>query len=453
MRLLLLLSLIGLGAVWAESKPPQTKPLDELIFSQNLWSTDLVKIKEQFGSKKSKNDEKDRLGVSPQTLARLKERGVDTSSMKVVLPELDWLSSAKEGLRTTRGGYSIKEKEVGEIVMRSTEGKVSAISISLYNRGDDELMGPSSYQNELEQWKTTLDNALSVRPKSRNQRGSLPISGWMWQKNGTAFLLEGSLNRREKKAEFIRLRIAPLNATTAKKTTARRGSLAERVVEDGSSVSLKGIPMVDQGDKGYCVVATVERVIRYYGRNFDQHEMASLADTSNSGTTIDAMEKAFRSITGKANVRTIKLVEFDENQLKRDIRYYNRAAKKAEKPVFPYDVDEWYLSPSIFWSKVDPELFRQMKSEQNGFDVFNRKIKEYIDQGVPICWTLVLGMFKEGDLPQSFGGHMRLIIGYDEEKKEIIYSDSWGEGHESKRMPADQAFCMTTALYAMVPTR
>lgn len=438
--------------VQGEERTPEPKDIQDLLFGNDLWSQKLVEVREQYRSKKEKEDD-DLKGVPPEILEKLKARGMDISKYEVRLPELDWLSSAQKGLRATRGGYSIDGKEIGEIVMRGSGDGLSNITISLYNRGDDDEIGPSRYQTLLSTWKTTLDGLLNVRSRSRDQRGSVPITGWMWQKNGSAYLLEGSLNRREKRPEFIRLRIAPLNARPSSKKTVRRDNLAERVAEDGTAVYVKGVPMVDQGDKGYCVVATVERVIRFYGRDFDQHEMARLADTSARGTSINDMEKAFRSLTGKTNVRTIKLIEFDENQFKRDIRYYNRAAKKAEKPTFDYDLDEWRISPVMFWSKVDPKVFRGVKADQNGFKFFNNKVKEYIDQGVPLCWTLFLGMFKEGDMPQSWGGHMRLIIGYDETKGEIIYSDSWGEGHEMKRMRADEAFCMTTALYAMLPTR
>lgn len=437
----------------AESELPELNDIGALLFADDLWTQKLVDVKKNHGIAEKENQEG--RGISPADRERYRKRGIDVSSMQVTLPKLDWLSSAQKGLRSTRGGYSIDGKEVGEIVMRGTGEGLSGVTISLYNRGDDEEIGPSKYESDFESWKRTLDSLLKVRARSRDQRGSVPISGWMWQKNQTAYLLEGSLNRREKRPEFIRLRIAPLKAGgSGKKSTVRRDNLEKRVEQDGSTVWVKGVPMVDQGDKGYCVVATIERVIRFYGRDFDQHEMARLADTSaGGGTSMDAMEKAFRSLTGKTSVRTIKLVEFDENQFKRDIRYYNRAAKKAEKPTFDYDLDEWHISPVMFWSKVDPKVFRDVKADQNGYEFFNKKIKEYIDQGVPLCWTLMLGMFKEDNLPQSFGGHMRLIIGYDEAKKEIIYSDSWGEGHEKKRMRADEAFCMTIALYAMLPTR
>ena len=44
--------------------------------------------------------------------------------------------------------------------------------------------------------------------------------------------------------------------------------------------------MVDQGQKGYCVVATAARIFAYYGMDYvDQHELASLANTSADGGT------------------------------------------------------------------------------------------------------------------------------------------------------------------------
>ncbi|NNM27897.1 MAG: hypothetical protein HKO57_00115, partial [Akkermansiaceae bacterium] len=55
--------------------------------------------------------------------------------------------------------------------------------------------------------------------------------------------------------------------------------------------------------------------------------------------------------------------------------------------------------------------------------------------------------------PQMYGGHMRLIIGYNARTSELIYSDSWGAGHGFKRMPTAHAFCMTNAIIVLPPTR
>jgi hypothetical protein len=46
---------------------------------------------------------------------------------------------------------------------------------------------------------------------------------------------------------------------------------------------------------------------------------------------------------------------------------------------------------------------------------------------------------------------MRLIIGYNQKKKEILYSDTWGAGHELKRMPEDWAFTITHDAFFLRP--
>lgn len=49
------------------------------------------------------------------------------------------------------------------------------------------------------------------------------------------------------------------------------------------------------------------------------------------------------------------------------------------------------------------------------------------------------------------GGHMRLIIGYNPQTKEILYTDTWGAGHELKRMPEDWAFTITHDAFFLRP--
>jgi hypothetical protein len=46
---------------------------------------------------------------------------------------------------------------------------------------------------------------------------------------------------------------------------------------------------------------------------------------------------------------------------------------------------------------------------------------------------------------------MRLIIGYNTKTQEILYTDSWGEGHELKHMKADDAWTITSTLTVIEP--
>ena len=438
---------IGIAALHAgESERPA---LDEMLFAEDLWTKPMADAK---SSLKAKN---------PRQLEIEKQMKAQGHSVKFKDEDgFAWMSAAKEALRAQPGTFSLLGQTVGEVILRGSGETPDTATISIYNRGDDGEIRPTEYAKKFKDWKAGLDARLAVRPVERSTARSVVTDAWMWRKGDTAYLLEGSLNRSEKRPEFIRLRLASVSkASHAPRKMARRNSFAANVRKDDKGFTwIDGIPMVDQGQKGYCVVATVERVARYFGADIDQHELAQLANTSDSGTSPDEMEKAFQRVTGKIHLRTLKHIEFDARQLERDIRGYNRAAKAADKKTFDLDPDRYIIHPAHFWSVADAATFRDMKRGQNRFEHFQRKIKEYVDQGIPLCWTLYLGMFPEEGLPQSSGGHMRMIFGYnfdspDPAKHMIYYTDSWGEGHEKKIMRADEAYSMTMALYSMVPNR
>ncbi|MDB6076749.1 MAG: hypothetical protein JWO82_496 [Akkermansiaceae bacterium] len=424
-----------------EKKPPI--PLDETVFSDTIWSTPLETIK---GPDPVEDEARAKLRE------KLKAKGIDLG--KVKSDGFDWLSSEKQAIRADPKKFTLLTKPIGEVVIRGKANNPVDVSISLYNRGDDGEISVSNYTQKLDEWKAALDVKLGVRSAPREDKGPVPMTGWMWKKGDTAVLLEGSMTKAEKRPEFVRLRFASVAAAkTDPGGVGRRNSFAANVKHDGNYTYIDGVPMVDQGQKGYCVVASVERVARYFGADIDQHEMAQLANTDEDGTTGDGMEKAFQKITGKIHLRTLKHIEFSNKQLEQDVKSYNRAAKTAGVKTFDIDLKEYYVNAHAFWSVADKPTFRAMKAAQPGFAQFTRKIKEYVDQGIPLFWTLQLGMFKEEGLPQTYGGHMSLIIGYDEKDGTINYTDSWGEGHERKSMRADEAYCMTMAMYTMVPNK
>ena len=72
---------------------------------------------------------------------------------------------------------------------------------------------------------------------------------------------------------------------------------------------------------------------------------------------------------------------------------------------------------------------------------------------MPVVWSVMLGLVQENPpLPQAFGGHMRLIIGYNQRERTILYTDSWGANHERKSMKLEDAILITTGLRTIAPT-
>ena len=101
---------------------------------------------------------------------------------------------------------------------------------------------------------------------------------------------------------------------------------------------------------------------------------------------------------------------------------------------------------------MKPEIYKEVRMKSAAdFGRFQRDIQRNIDEGVPLLWSVHLGIIRESNSPQPTGGHMRIILGYNQATSEILYSDSWGQGHEEKRMPMDDAWTITNGLSILQP--
>lgn len=147
------------------------------------------------------------------------------------------------------------------------------------------------------------------------------------------------------------------------------------------------IPMIDQGDTSYCYPASLARVLNYYGRNVDMQNVAKVA--------------------GSDAARGTKIAG---------------VLAALEKAAVKLDV---YRVPA----------------RGTGLNDFGRFIKESIDRGQPVLWLCSV----DGN------GHARIINGYDAAKGDVIFTDSWGRGHEADRMPLAQAHGVTEAFLSFVP--
>lgn len=81
-------------------------------------------------------------------------------------------------------------------------------------------------------------------------------------------------------------------------------------------------------------------------------------------------------------------------------------------------------------------------------------VKTYTADGVPLLWFCIVGKFPEVppiNPPRRTSSHLRLIIGYNDKAGELLYSDTWGPGHELKRLPLEDAWAMTLGLHVLKP--
>lgn len=271
----------------------------------------------------------------------------------------------------------------------------------------------------------------------------------VWQGEKGILLLEAATSgkNKERMPEYIRLSIAPslteLEKGGAADAAAKKTLKSRLTKTDDGLVYIDGIPMIDQGDKGYCVPASVARVFAAYGMDsVDMYKMAAACKSSGKGgTSWDDMEKALLEIGRTYHVKMIIMMQVDPASWLKD---YNRQAKKADKDQIENFSDEEL-------KKIDPKaLLAARSSKSSDVKKWFSMVSKTVDDGMPILWATISGLYNDGT---SVGGHMRLIIGYNSEKDQIIYTDSWGAGHERKEISAKEAYAMTKSLYILRPNK
>lgn len=368
-------------------------------------------------------------------------------------------------------------RNVEEVSFSFKSGKLSEVSLSIWNKGDSQNadISEKDFLALVDGWSTELNRTVAPKyeDRGRDTASAAKAERRMWVGSETLAQMEFSGGKekirdpytgREKtgknfQGEFIRLRLMPkpastfgLNASTGGAAAVKRADLSKSVVREPSGdVLIPNIPMVDQGDKGYCAVASAARVFNYYGVPADQHEMAQVVgnQAGGGGTNPEEMEDAMKKISVKYKTRFLTELDLDYSSRKYQsfMRKYNSAAKKLGKKML--DTDNYIY----FISGLDSDVLREVNGTGQAFEKFMAVVRANIDKGVPVMWALQLGKYPENGEPakQMGGGHMRLIIGYNSTKNEIIFSDSWGAGHEKKRMAAPDASACTMGLYLLQP--
>ena len=349
---------------------------------------------------------------------------------------------------------------------------VERLELSLYNRGDDTL-GSDMSVDKLIAMLGEIESKVIDKRKSRNlktQRREVRGEGVRFTrelKGSSPFVvLDWGINgklKKEQSVEFLRATVTRAkrdeSSVPAKKIT---GKVAIEKVKknvtknDEGDIWIKNVPMVDQGSKGYCAAAVSERVLRYYGHAVDEHEIAQMAGSSAlGGTSIAEMKATVKAVGSKCRLGYNEIVSFvaSYDDLVKEIGSYNKIAEKANEKVI--DIEQYMVGGMVDLGQIklemNPKILKKMREKDPRFKKFIAGITRHISLGVPVIWGVEMGIYPEPECPQARGGHMRLIIGYNKETKEILYSDTWGAGHELKRMPEDWAFAVTHEAFLLRP--
>jgi hypothetical protein len=189
--------------------------------------------------------------------------------------------------------------------------------------------------------------------------------------------------------------------------------LARRVLKkDNGDVLLQEIPMVDQGPKGYCVPATWERYLRYVDVPADMYVLAMLGNSGmGGGTNLLAIRAGVNDYVGS----------------------YGRRIETANVPLDVAHIGKFIdQGLPLMWAcfvlknvEENIDLHTAQRKTVTDWESYKAGLQDADKTLVPLNWND----------PEVYGhGHMRMIIGYNEQTNELAISDSWGDRYTARWM-------------------
>lgn len=422
-----------------EPEPRKTTALDEILLDKGFWAMPL-----------------------------------DIFGAKTWAAGFGWTDTDHSGLRSATRQMTFLGQSVVEAKLDYKDDRPGEVSLSLYNRGDVGPIDNEDFTNRVSEVVSRLRTLCGRSPQSLAPPVGAAAAKYksfilVWKREldmirmeyAWSMLKAEGAKKRGMQPEYINLSIVPgsnaaVSVIANQKVKVVPGALAKNVkrLPDGD-VFIDGVPMVDQGEKGYCAAAAAERIMEYYGTDVDQHELAQRMSMGSGGVKFEDMVKGLRSVAQALGLQVKMMIEVDDGAIMRMIDDYNKMAKKMKKP--PLDLSQLQkdnlYGAKKFWDLMDKDVFLASRTrEKTAIDRFFGWVQEKIELGIPLCNGVIIGILpEEAELGQPSGGHLRLIIGYNAKTNEVLYTDSWGPGHERKRMPLNHAFAITTGLFTLEP--
>jgi len=328
-----------------------------------------------------------------------------------------------------RKEYRVLDSRAYTAVLYAVDQAPSRLSIMFINKGDYPAFLNNSSPNketieafhdalddESEKMEEKLTDLLGKPERDKLGRGKRlreRFERWDWK--GHSILLS------VQEEEFVALRVLPPKfletegELTEINDRQMREILSSRVVRrDNGDVILKEIPMVNQGPKGYCVPATWERYLRYLGIPADMYALARVGSSGYGGGT--ALGPIAEAVDDMARNFSRKLDYVDHSLEPDDIADY---------------IDEGL--PLMWAVFADNPLYTQVINERTQM---RKRVTDWEE------WKRKLAGIRqalEENRPARQGGHVCMIIGYNEETGEIATSDSWGPRFTERWMTAEEA--------------
>jgi hypothetical protein len=348
-------------------------------------------------------------------------------------------------------------------------GKLAHLVIMLYSHAESGAINQFQFDEQLDRTKKALaawagQPPLPLPDLSGPARTKIQHCAWTNATTRTELewsamkpqVLEG--RKLEFRADFIRLRQTPVTAAPAAAGAATKprtaAELKARIKREANGDVLLEVPMVMNSAKGTVLAANTERVLRYYGLNFDQFQVSQVCDSmaAASGNSFNGLRDSLKKIAQKLGLRLVVVQDIEQRDFQRLVQDYNHAATAARVSKVTADMNNLDIC-RLYWN-MDMDLLRTAKAKRTvDFNRFKTETSKSIEAGVPLIWHCMMGKVPEPGMSVSGSCVFlpRLLIGYNTKTGELLLSDGLGAGHELKRMKWEDAWAISLSLFIIKP--
>ncbi|MBP5531046.1 MAG: C39 family peptidase [Lentisphaeria bacterium] len=292
--------------------------------------------------------------------------------------------------------------QAAEIRIFAVDETIARVDIFLVNKGDSAIGNKrgSDIRKELHRARSDLDKLLRENfGKPRKVffgEGTLRRQMPAWTAGRYAFVVDYV------DGEYLIVRIAPPEKLEDRRRSAEtkpepRESYVSNVSRsENGDVWIANVPMVDQGRKGYCVPATVERLLRYFGVDgVDMHKLAEKYKTGVGGSTrADRMAQGSRKLLADHGLKMRSVGSLTRRTV----------VKQVDRGI------------PVVWFHYSTEAFRKRIE----YSLNSRR------RASPEGWKKILAGQKR-IRRRNEDAHVALIIGYNRDTDEFAVSNSWGD--------------------------
>ena len=292
-------------------------------------------------------------------------------------------------------GYSIFGIPASEIVIVSNRnGLVEQIDIVFFNKGDFAHVKnlKKEIKNAYKRLREELTSILGNPERIEYGPKGMENDALEWKDGNVKFILE--FNKRE--YTILHIGYGEDYSSQVEIQKLKKENFIDNIVKQGNGdVYIDNIPMVDQGQKGYCTIATMERVLRYYGiTQVSQHQLAEAANTGKGGGTyINSLISSTRKLLQKHGLKMYSIGELNFDKIKKHID--NGA------PIL------WGMCTNREYETF-LQMSRAKRPKSGSLETYLSGVENY-------------------KIPNKGDHHICLIVGYNEATKEIAVTNSWGD--------------------------